>query len=293
MKNIHLPIIVLAVILWGCQQSVPSDELTRLTGEQYIEQVLNEKQPDLDSITIKTAEGEILTPGELQNLPNPNERFQDIYVNKEGEVRMLVVRPITEADREVLATINKKMQAKMLEQRIGPADFDLIDIDCTNLPSQLDSIHTLDQNMRNGERFPDPKVDRSNLIFVVSALETCLAAEDTDLPQKVYNTIWLVVQHSPYDQYMEQYIERFRQWAGRGDLSKSQVALMEDRILMNKGEPQIYGSQIVSQNGGPNELYDLRDPEYVDYRRAQMGMGPLQEYARRFGVEFAVPQKNK
>jgi len=68
---------------------------------------------------------------------------------------------------------------------------------------------------------------------------------------------------------------------------------MTDRILMNKGEPQIYGSQIVSKNGGTRVVYDLRDPEYVDYRRAQMGMGPLQEYAQRFGVEFTVPQKNK
>lgn len=293
MKNTHLIIIALILLTWSCQNNTQQDNLTQLTGEQYIEHVLNSSQPNFDSITIKNEAGEILTLEELQSLPNPNQLFQDLYVDDQGSVRQIIVRPITAADEELLATINNRMQAQMLEQRIGPANFDLIDIDCTNLPAQLDSIRTVDQNMRNGKRFFDPKVDYTNLIFVVSVLETCLAEDDTGFSPDVYNTIWLVVQHSPYDQYMEQYIERFRQWAERSDLSKSRVALMTDRILMNKGEPQIYGSQITSRNGGPNELYDLRDPEYVDYRRAQMGMGPLQEYAQRFGVEFDVPQKTK
>jgi|GEM_PF-1251588 len=293
MRKTAFLVLTMISTISSCQQSTPSDNLTKLTGEQYIEKVLSGYQPNFDSIAILTENSDTLTPEELQSLPNPDELFQDLYVNKNNDIRKVVVRPITEADKALLDTINQQMQAKMLEERIGPADFDLIDIDCATLSAQLDSIRTLDQNMRNGERFYDPGVDRSNLIFVVSALETCLAKDDTGLAPDVYNTIWLVVQHSPYDRYMERYIERFTVWADRGDLSKSRVALMTDRILMNKGEPQIYGSQIVSKNGGTRVVYDLRDPEYVDYRRAQMGMGPLQEYAQRFGVEFTVPQKNK
>ena len=38
------------------------------------------------------------------------------------------------------------------------------------------------------------------------------------------------------------------------------------------------------------ELYDLKDPESVDKRRAAVGMGPLAEYLKRFDVEFDVEQ---
>ena len=72
------------------------------------------------------------------------------------------------------------------------------------------------------------------------------------------------------------------------------MALMEDRILMGEGEPQIYGSQL--RGSGPNgefELWKIKDPEYVNQRRAEVGLGPLEEYVARWGVEFNVPQKQK
>ena len=66
------------------------------------------------------------------------------------------------------------------------------------------------------------------------------------------------------------------------------IALMKDRALMHEGKPQIYGSQIM--NG---KLYPLLEPEYVNQRREEVGLGPLEEYVQRFGLEFTVPQKRK
>ena len=68
---------------------------------------------------------------------------------------------------------------------------------------------------------------------------------------------------------------------------------MEDRILMFEGKPQIYGTQLHSETGAKDwKLYTLLEPEYVDKRRAEMGLGPLSEYLlENWGLEFAIEQK--
>ncbi|MEL6654838.1 MAG: DUF6624 domain-containing protein [Bacteroidota bacterium] len=71
-----------------------------------------------------------------------------------------------------------------------------------------------------------------------------------------------------------------------GDLSKEKYALMSDRILMDEGQPQIYGSQI--ENG---KLYRLGDPETVNERRKEMAMEPIEIYLKRFNIEFVTEKE--
>ncbi|MBL0191035.1 MAG: hypothetical protein IPQ18_06780 [Saprospiraceae bacterium] len=56
---------------------------------------------------------------------------------------------------------------------------------------------------------------------------------------------------------------------------------MKDRILMDEGKPQLYGSQI--QNG---KLYELEAPSGVNERRKSMDMEPLEDYLNKFGIEY-------
>jgi hypothetical protein len=62
-----------------------------------------------------------------------------------------------------------------------------------------------------------------------------------------------------------------------GDLLASQVALTVDRVLMNDGKKQLYGSQFKFTGSGM-EVVPIEDPEHLDERRAQMGLGPFEEY---------------
>jgi hypothetical protein len=47
---------------------------------------------------------------------------------------------------------------------------------------------------------------------------------------------------------MKKYFPQIEEAVKNGDLSKQQYALMKDRILMDEGKPQIYGSQIKTAN---------------------------------------------
>ena len=61
---------------------------------------------------------------------------------------------------------------------------------------------------------------------------------------------------------------------------------MQDRILMNQGKKQIYGSQVVYNKKGEQVFYPIEDEANVNIRRAKIGMQPIEEYAKLFGIEY-------
>jgi hypothetical protein len=63
---------------------------------------------------------------------------------------------------------------------------------------------------------------------------------------------------------------------------------MEDRMLMDKGEKQKYGSQVRKSNGSDKwSLHPpIQDPENVNKRRAEVGLEPIEEYLKHFGIEY-------
>jgi hypothetical protein len=62
-------------------------------------------------------------------------------------------------------------------------------------------------------------------------------------------------------------------------------------VLMGQGKPQVYGSQLTANaNTKKYEFYTIEDEAHVDERRAAMGLEPMADYAKRFGLNYQ-PQK--
>lgn len=100
------------------------------------------------------------------------------------------------------------------------------------------------------------------------------------------NVIWLIIQHAPLEK-QEQYFPLIDEAAKNGELDKSAWALLVDRIRMDKGQAQLYGSQVVSDPAtGKWKFHTIEDEANVNKRRAEVGLGPLEEYAKRMGVEW-------
>jgi hypothetical protein len=106
-------------------------------------------------------------------------------------------------------------------------------------------------------------------------------------------TLWLVIQHAPLET-QEKYLPLLRASVLKGESSGSHLALLEDRILKRNGQPQTYGSQITSdKESGQQIVYEVKDPEYVNQRREEVGLGPIQDYVKRWGIEWTVEQKER
>ena len=167
----------------------------------------------------------------------------------------------------------------------------IVDIDCKNIAEILDEIYELDQNMRLNGKY-NPQIDEENLSKVISVIKKCGMPTTKEVTKKQMLTIWLVFQHADNESRKE-YFPLLKKAERNGDLKKSHIALMKDRILMLDGEPQIYGSQITENRETKKwEIYELENPEFVDKRRAEVGLGSLKEYVKEWNLEFNVEQKN-
>ena len=78
-----------------------------------------------------------------------------------------------------------------------------------------------------------------------------------------------------------------------GNARASSLALLEDRVALRQGERQIYGSQI-GRDPETNEYYvsPLIEPEKVNERRAEVGLGPIEEYIQNWGMTWDL-EKHK
>lgn len=172
-----------------------------------------------------------------------------------------------------------------------PPDVVIRDVDCTEINSILDSVAVSDQRARTDaslEFRERVETDYENLSTVLSILESCGLPGLDQVNQTQFNAIWMVIHHSSDPKYMEKYFPIFEEAKVRGDMRPQDYATVKDRLLMRRGEPQIYGSQI--RRG---KLYNLIEPEYVNQRREEVGLGPIQEYLDFFNIEFDVEQKEK
>ena len=83
---------------------------------------------------------------------------------------------------------------------------------------------------------------------------------------------WLLAQHAPAD-VQEKCLPLLQNAVARGDASPVDLAYLLDRVLMHRGEPQVYGTQYQIRGGVP-ELWPVRDPSGLDERRARLGLEP-------------------
>lgn len=106
-------------------------------------------------------------------------------------------------------------------------------------------------------------------------------------------TIFLVIQHADSLTQVT-YAPKMREAVKQGKARPESLALLEDRILINQGKEQIYGSQVRwNEQAGKNEFYPIRDEENVNKRRASAGLDPLEEYAKHFGIEYVLPNAGR
>lgn len=99
--------------------------------------------------------------------------------------------------------------------------------------------------------------------------------------------MFLVIQHADLE-IQKKYLPVIREAADKGETSKSNFALLEDRIAIREGKEQLYGSQVWIDPVTNKYYVDLlSDPDNVDERRAEVGLPPMGVYLKQaFDMEW-------
>ncbi|MFK8058264.1 MAG: DUF6624 domain-containing protein [Saprospiraceae bacterium] len=197
---------------------------------------------------------------------------------------------------EVIATVteNKRIEEKDLDQELVAA---------------LDNVYKTDQSGRNRLRDTETKYGRDsdelktlwkeinfhdsvNLITIRGILDEHGWLGKDIIGKRGNTTLFLVIQHSDIETQQE-YLPMMRKAVEDGKARGSSLALLEDRVALRTGSPQIYGSQIGRSKDGSMYVQNLIDPETVNERRASVGLGPLGDYTSNWNFEWDVARHKK
>lgn len=93
------------------------------------------------------------------------------------------------------------------------------------------------------------------------------------------NHFWLMVQHSDNDiAFQSRVLETLKQEVDKNNADGKNYALLTDRVKINKGERQIYGTQVTYNAPGQAYPKPLFDSVNVNKKRAEVGLEPIEQY---------------
>ncbi len=95
---------------------------------------------------------------------------------------------------------------------------------------------------------------------------------------------WVVIQHADRQLDLQELGLRYLHGAvDAGDASAGDLAYLVDRVRVAKGQPQVYGTQLgAGPDGELTPQTPIEDEANVDARRAEAGLGTLEEYYEEF-----------
>ncbi len=170
------------------------------------------------------------------------------------------------------------------------------------LAVELFHIFVKDQYARGyGLKFPDKStmdIDSINQIRMEQIIKEYGWPTYTMLGKVAADGAFMIIQHSK-PEIQKKYIETLRILADKKETSQSSVALLWDRILVNDHRYQLFGTQVfqtqdpITHKISKYGYYPIEDEANVDVRRKEMGLIPLKDYFKMFGIDYVPGSKFK
>lgn len=129
------------------------------------------------------------------------------------------------------------------------------------------------------------KSDSLNLIPIKKIIDSCGWLGADVLGTEGNDELFLIIQHSDL-LTQTKYLPLLRSAALSGKADLEQLALMEDRVAVGNGKKQLYGTQLKTDSSGKHILEAIEDEANLNFRRANMGMEPIENYLKHFGIVY-------
>jgi hypothetical protein len=95
--------------------------------------------------------------------------------------------------------------------------------------------------------------------------------------EEAASAAWLLVQHADENTALQRQCLELMLAAPETEVRPAHIAHLTDRVLLAEGKSQVYGTQMTMVDAKYRPI-NLQDPETVDERRAQVGLGTMAAY---------------
>ncbi len=162
----------------------------------------------------------------------------------------------------------------------------------------LDSLVVSDQEFRNKSRelmdkgfeLYSPEIqqvmksgqsaDSLNMIFLKKLFKEYGFLGIEEVGKQGSGNFWLMMQHCDRDpKFQEEVLSEMKKHIERKNANPSNYAYLIDRVNVNTGKEQIYGTQmILNKDQTSYEPKPVIEPENLNKRREEVGLGTIEEY---------------
>jgi hypothetical protein len=133
------------------------------------------------------------------------------------------------------------------------------------------------------------KVDALNLQRIKAIVQRWGFPLNTLVGDDGVAAAFILVQHASDHHFQAQVLRQLAPRVKTGLIGADQFALLTDRVLVDQGKLQLYGTQLKGVEGGQLTLAPIEAPREVDQRRAALGMPPLEDYLCVVKAAYAAP----
>ncbi|MBW4891933.1 hypothetical protein KXQ82_19570 [Mucilaginibacter sp. HMF5004] len=106
--------------------------------------------------------------------------------------------------------------------------------------------------------------------------------------ERVSNRFWAIVQHCDDDvAFQEKVLALMDNEVNKHNASAENYAYLKDRVLLNKGGKQLFGTQArFDEKLHKHIALPIQDSALVDIRRKKIGLVPLKEYLKEMDSQY-------
>jgi hypothetical protein len=158
------------------------------------------------------------------------------------------------------------------------------------LPGLIDSLHQADQSTAtirpaDSAAATYQRVIRTNFPLVQTIYKKFGYPGYDLVGKEASNNYFLLVQHSDFNvPFQQEVLKAMKKQVERQNASGQSFAFLTDRIEINNGRPQIYGTQVLMS--GNTTIKSCIDTLNLDKRRKLAGLQPIKEYLAKCNDAF-------
>lgn len=162
------------------------------------------------------------------------------------------------------------------------------------LKNNLLTRSSADQKMRNqaikdGFSSWDPTVDKENTAYLKTVIDRIGWPKISDVGLEASRAAWLLVQHADHNLGFQTHCLELMKALPKGEVVCRDIAYLEDRVRVNRGSLQLYGTQFI-QVGDSFEPQPIEDEKNLEERRAKMGLEPFAINLQRMIDTYSRPE---
>jgi len=159
------------------------------------------------------------------------------------------------------------------------------------IAAEIEAMVKVDQDMREGaiddEETWDESVDPKNTFRMKEIIEQVGWPTISKVGKAASSGAWLLVQHADKDLDFQKLCLNLMKQEPLGEVDLHDIAYLEDRVRVNSGQPQLYGTQF-QQVEGRFVSREIEDQDQVNKRRKEMGLVTLEENIEDMYVRYRI-----